>query len=177
MKRNIQAFTLIELLVVVLIVGILTAVALPQYQKAIWRSRNVELKQLVTKLAQAQQVYYLTHGKYSPTFDELDMDISYSSYTGPNICSIGNTDRKKNNNFVIHIKKENEQHVQIFAYYSAGPFSCRGFSWDSIRHKLYCFDLKDSGNNSKFCTQVEHGVLEVPYNATETRIVAARYAI
>lgn len=40
--KNKQAFTLIEMLTVVLIVGILTAVALPQYSRAIKKSRATE---------------------------------------------------------------------------------------------------------------------------------------
>ncbi len=64
MKGNNKAFTLIELLVVVLIIGILAAVALPQYQKAVEKARVSEAKLILKAMDEAQQVCVLERGDY-----------------------------------------------------------------------------------------------------------------
>lgn len=70
-----KGFTLIELLVVVLIIGILAAVALPQYEKAVEKSRAAEALALVKTIGQANQVYFMSNGNYTTDLRDLDIDI------------------------------------------------------------------------------------------------------
>ena len=58
-------FTLIELLVVVLIIGILAAVAVPQYQKAVEKSRLAEARILLNTIYKGYQLCALQHGAES----------------------------------------------------------------------------------------------------------------
>ncbi len=66
-----QGFTLIELLVVVLIIGILSAVALPQYQKAVEKTRFMECVSAMERGIKAVQLFHLERGGGSYTAQEL----------------------------------------------------------------------------------------------------------
>ena len=73
-----KAFTLIELLVVVLIIGILAAVAVPQYQKAVEKSRAVQALVVLKAVYDAAEAYYVANGTAPTTMEDLSVEIPWT---------------------------------------------------------------------------------------------------
>ena len=93
-------FTLIELLVVVLIIGILSSIALPQYTKAVKKARGTEAMVAIKAIADAQSIYYLANGDYDDMYpnykgDNLDIELPELKY-----FTIGTDDSRGCNHWI-----------------------------------------------------------------------------
>jgi type II secretion system protein G len=73
--KNNHAFTLIELLVVVLIIGILAAIALPQYFKAVEKAKAQEAISTLQEIKKASDFYQLQNGPYPTSMESLYIDF------------------------------------------------------------------------------------------------------
>ncbi|HML78202.1 type IV pilin protein [Geobacter sulfurreducens] len=87
--RNRKGFTLIELMIVVTIIGILAAIAVPNYRWGLIRAREAVLQENLYTMRSAIDQYYADQGKYPDTLDEMAekrylKSIPYDPFTGKN---------------------------------------------------------------------------------------------
>lgn len=126
MQPNNRAFTLIELLVVVLIIGILAAVALPQYQKAVEKSKSNQALTLLNTVRQSIAAYYMEHGSYPNSFDELDVTIPWTSRT--RWVNWGTNDKRSNQEWSIEFYNGTTV-VSLLMGRLNGPYKGGGFTY------------------------------------------------
>lgn len=88
MENKNAGFTLIELLVVVLIIGILSAVALPQYRTAVAKSRLSALLPALRGAKDALELYYMANGSYPP---DSQNDFGFSVTLPAGCTNVGTT--------------------------------------------------------------------------------------
>jgi type IV pilus assembly protein PilA len=74
-RRQDQGFTLIELLVVIIIIGILSAIALPAFLNQANKAKQSEGKQYVSSINKGQQAYYAENTKFGTDVPSLGLGL------------------------------------------------------------------------------------------------------
>ena len=143
-----KGFTLIELLVVVLIIGILVAIAVPQYQKAVLKARVHRAVPLVESLYQAQQAYALIHGKFA-TNDIGALDISFpeckKSTDGRRFsCSFGSIGLSERKDAISYSDKYSDSSVAIIYLRFIKDFPVPAMNMTFEKDKRYCWAKPDN---------------------------------
>jgi prepilin-type N-terminal cleavage/methylation domain-containing protein len=82
MKRK-QGFTLIELLIVVAIIGILAAIAVPNFMNAQIRAKVARIESDFKSLATALEMYKMDNGRYISRYNNISWPKRFYPLTSP----------------------------------------------------------------------------------------------
>ena len=165
-----KGFTLIELLVVVLIIGILSAVALPQYQKVVEKARSAQALTLLKSLGKAADAYVIANGTGPTSFDELS--VSPPDWTGNTAWYVGNatvtpaTDTKADGDWSIQLHS-----AGIYIGRISGPYKGAGFAYyiqpnpfhpGLPQQQIFCMERQTHGitfekAQGAYCSQILKG--------------------
>lgn len=165
LRKGMAGFTLIELLVVVLIIGILASVAMPQYNKAVEKSRATQALAILKSLYAAQEAYYMANGSYATSFDELDLSVPWTGTT--KWFTLGH-DTRANENWSLQIYNDGMGNCAIYLGRISGEYKGTGFTIGLSGNNgqdngvLFCGERKSIGISyekeaGSYCVQIFGG--------------------
>ena len=148
-QKNLKSgFTLLELLVVVLIIGILAAIALPQYQKVIYKTKYSTVMPIVKAVGDAMERYYIIHDSYPYRINDIDISLesdTIEDYHGVDMVSFnwGDCYFEKGDNalFACNLTKE----LVAFGYSpEAKIYYCASDRNTASRSYKFCANMPNS---------------------------------
>lgn len=87
--KSISGFTLIEMMIVVAVIGILAAIAIPNYNEYIRRSHRAEAKNFLQAIAQRLEQNYTLSGSYNTTQGGVAIGAAFVTATGMSQVPLG----------------------------------------------------------------------------------------
>ena len=147
MISNKRGFTLIELLVVVLIIGVLAAVALPQYQTAINKSRYAGLMPLAKSVKDAEEEVFMTKADYTAVLEDLSVMAGSIDENHANKATKGNVELEvvagagEGQDYVRTIDSRNPDNAFVM-YFARSP---------KFPGEIHCEATKDNKRAEQLC--------------------------
>ncbi|WP_428074306.1 type IV pilin protein [Candidatus Avelusimicrobium luingense] len=175
LSNRLNGFTLIELLVVVLIIGILAAVALPQYDKAVEKARASEALPILKSVYQAAAAYQMSNGTWPRNFDELAVEIPWTGNVKWRNSSVMR-DTRSNNLWSLQIYEETGYGWTLMLGRISGKYKGAGFMIGE-QGDLACAErVADGfvfeGNEGDYCIKI---MRSAPASYTDWNIRAYPY--
>ena len=131
-----KAFTLVELLVVVLIIGVLSAIAIPMYQGAVDKSHWSTMLPGAKAIKDAEEAIKMTNGAYTDNMANLDVTMNNSDLTFTLVTPNNTADPN-----VVRVTNSRLANVRLASYLDdnpkfAGQLHCEAKTGDERANKL-----------------------------------------